>query len=54
VVPKRLEVRLLFRVAAPYFLRALGQGQGPGEKVRLATLPAALEVTEMAKVTLPL
>jgi hypothetical protein len=45
---------LVFRVAAPYFLRALGQAQGPGEKVRLATLPAALEVTEMAKVTLPL
>jgi hypothetical protein len=53
-VPKRLEVRLLFRVAAPYFLRALGQGQAPGEKVRLATLPAALEVTEMARVTQPL
>jgi hypothetical protein len=52
--PKRVEVRLLFRVAAPYFLRALGQGQGPAEKVRLATLPAALEVTEMAKVVVPL
>jgi hypothetical protein len=53
-VPKRLEVRLLFRVAAPYFLRALGQGQAAGETVRLATLPAALEVTEMAKVVQPL
>lgn len=53
-VPKRLEVRLLFRVAAPYFLRALGQAQAPAEKVRLSTLPPALEVTEMAKVTLPL
>jgi hypothetical protein len=52
--PRRLEVRLLFRVAAPYFLRALGQGQAPGERVRLATLPGALEVTEMAKVTLSL
>jgi hypothetical protein len=53
-VPRRLEVRLLFRVAAPYFLRALGQGQGPGEKVRLADLPSALEVTEMARLTAPL
>jgi hypothetical protein len=53
-VPRRLEVRLLFRVAAPYFLRALGQGQAPGEKVRLGTLPAELEVTEMARVALPL
>jgi hypothetical protein len=53
-VPKRLEVRLLFRVAAPYFLRALGQGQAPDEKVRLSTLPSALEVTEMARVTLGL
>ena len=53
-VPKRLEVRLLFRVAAPYFLRALGNGQAPGEKVRLATLPPALEVSEMARLTSPL
>jgi hypothetical protein len=53
-VAKRLEVRLLFRVAAPYFLRALGQGQAPGEKVRLATLPSALEVSEMARVVVPL
>lgn len=52
--PKRLEVRLLFRVAAPYFLRALGQGQAPAEKVRLVTLPAALEVTEMARLDQPL
>lgn len=52
--PQRLELRLLFRVAAPYFLRALGQGQAPGETVRLETLPPALEVTEMARVTLAL
>jgi hypothetical protein len=50
-VPRRLEVRLLFRVAAPYFLRALGHGQTPSERVRLATLPSALEVSEMARAT---
>jgi hypothetical protein len=51
---KTLEVRLLFRVAAPYFLRALGAGQDPSERVRLPDLVGALEVTEMARLTVPL
>jgi len=52
-VVKTVDVRLLFRVAAPYFLRALGSGQAKGERVRLAELTGALEVTEMAKATAP-
>ena len=53
-VPKRLTLRLLFRVASPYFLRALGRDQPPGEKPRLEELVSALVVTEMGKVTLDL
>ena len=52
--PKRLRARLLFRVAAPYFLRALAAGQPPGETPRLDTLVGELEVTEMAAVELEL
>jgi hypothetical protein len=48
-VPKRVEVRLLFRVASPYFLRALARDQPPAEKPRLDELVSALVVTEMAK-----
>jgi hypothetical protein len=52
--PARLEVRLLFRVASPYFLRALGREQPPGEKPRLEALIPELVVTEMGKVELDL
>ncbi len=53
-VPKNLRVRLLFRVASPYFLRALGHDQAPGEKPRLDELVGSLVVTEMAKATVEL
>jgi hypothetical protein len=52
--PKRLTARLLFRVASPYFLRALGKDQPPAEKPRVDVLVTELEVTEMATVTLDL
>jgi len=52
--PARLQVRLLFRVASPYFLRALGREQPPGEKPRLEALIPELVVTEMGKVELDL
>jgi len=52
--PAHLEVRLLFRVASPYFLRALGREQPPGEKPRLETLIGELVVTEMGKIALDL
>jgi len=52
--PTHLEVRLLFRVASPYFLRALGRGQPPNEKPRLESLIPELVVTEMSKVALDL
>ena len=52
--PARLQVRLLFRVASPYFLRALGREQPPGEKPRLEALIPELVVTEMGKVDLDL
>lgn len=48
-VPKRISVRLLFRVTPPYFLRALAKDQSASERVRLDSLIAALEVTEMAR-----
>jgi len=50
-VPARLTVRLLFRVASPYFLRALGRDQPPNETPRLESLVNELVVTEMAKVS---
>lgn len=52
--PKRLEARLLFRVAPPYFLRALAKDQPPNETPRLDTFVSALEVTEMAKIVIDL
>ncbi|HTQ04478.1 MAG TPA: multiheme c-type cytochrome [Polyangiaceae bacterium] len=53
-IPKRVTVRLLFRVASPYFLRALGRDQPPGETPRLDALVGALIVTEMARATVEL
>jgi hypothetical protein len=50
-VPARLAVRMLFRVASPYFLRALGRDQPPNETPRLESLVNELVVTEMAKVS---
>jgi len=52
--PARLTVRLLMRVAPPYFLRALGSGQPPNEKPRVETLVSALEAMEMNKVEVDL
>ncbi|HEY3496368.1 MAG TPA: cytochrome c family protein [Polyangiaceae bacterium] len=52
--PKRLTARLLFRVASPYFLRALGKDQPPAEKPRVEALVPELEITEMAKVSVDL
>lgn len=52
--PRSLSVRLLFRATAPYFLRALGAEQPPGEAERLDALTGYLEVTEMAKVEITL
>jgi hypothetical protein len=52
--PKRVTARLLFRVASPYFLRALGKDQPPAETPRVETLVPALEISEMARVTLDL
>jgi hypothetical protein len=49
--PAHLEIRLLFRIASPYFLRALGREQPPAEKPRLEALIPELVVTEMSKVT---
>lgn len=48
--PSRLTVRLLMRVAPPYFLRALASGQPPNEKPRVDQFVVALEAMEMAKV----
>jgi hypothetical protein len=48
--PARISVRLLMRVAPPYFLRALGAGQPPNEQPRVESLTGALEAMEMAKV----
>ena len=48
--PARVTVRLLMRVAPPYFLRALGAGQPPNEKPRVDGFVTALEAMEMAKV----
>lgn len=53
-VPKRISVRLLFRVTPPYFLRALAKDQAATERVRLDSLIPALEVTEMARVDVEL
>jgi hypothetical protein len=47
-------VRLLFRVASPYFLRALGREQPPNETPRLEALIPELVVTEMGKVSVEL
>lgn len=52
--PKRLEARLLFRVAPPYFLRALAKDQPQSEVPKLDTFVGALEVTEMAKTVIDL
>jgi hypothetical protein len=49
--PAHLTVRMLFRVASPYFLRALGRDQPPNETPRLESLVNELVVTEMAKVS---
>jgi hypothetical protein len=51
---KRVEARLLFRVAPPYFLRALAKDQPPTEIPKLDTFVSALEVTEMAKIVIDL
>jgi hypothetical protein len=48
--PTRLTVRLLMRVAPPYFLRALAAGQPPNEKPRVDAFVGELEAMEMAKV----
>jgi hypothetical protein len=47
--PAHLRVRLLFRVAPAYFLRALGREQPPAEEPRLEKLVSELSVTEMAR-----
>jgi hypothetical protein len=52
--PKRLTARLLFRVASPYFLRALGKDQPPAELPRVEPLVSELEITEMGKVSVDL
>lgn len=52
--PKRLTARLLFRVASPYFLRALGKDQPPAEKPRVEALVPALEILEMGQVVVEL
>jgi hypothetical protein len=52
--PARLTVRLLMRVAPPYFLRALAAGQPPNEKPRVDTFVRELEAMEMNKVELGL
>jgi hypothetical protein len=49
--PAHVAVRMLFRVASPYFLRALGRDQPPNETPRLESLVNELVVTEMAKVS---
>jgi hypothetical protein len=45
----RVTARLLYRAMAPYFLRALGNGQPPAETPRIAPLVDAVEVVEMAR-----
>jgi hypothetical protein len=52
--PARITVRLLMRVAPPYFLRALGAGQPANETPKVAPLVDALEAMEMAKVEVDL
>lgn len=52
--PARLTVRLLMRVAPPYFLRALASGQPPNEKPRVDAFVGELEAMEMAKVVVDL
>ena len=52
--PARLTVRLLMRVAPPYFLRALASGQPQNEKPRVDAFTGALEAMEMAKVVVDL
>jgi hypothetical protein len=52
--PAKLTVRLLMRVAPPYFLRALAKDQPENEKPRLDTLVGALEAMEMAKLEVDL
>jgi hypothetical protein len=52
--PTRLTVRLLMRVAPPYFLRALAAGQPPNEKPRVDAFVGELEAMEMAKVVVDL
>ena len=52
--PARLTVRLLMRVAPPYFLRALAAGQPPNEKPRVDAFVNALEAMEMARVDVDL
>jgi hypothetical protein len=52
--PARLSVRLLMRVAPPYFLRALASGQPPNEKPRVDAFVGELEAMEMAKVVVDL
>jgi hypothetical protein len=48
--PTKIVVRLLMRVAPPYFLRALGAGQPANETPKVAPLVDALEAMEMAKI----
>jgi hypothetical protein len=52
--PARLKVRLLMRVAPPYFLRALASGQPPNEKPRVDAFVGELEAMEMAKIEVDL
>jgi hypothetical protein len=46
----RVVARLLFRAMPPYFLRALGATQQPGDGAPLGPLVANLELNEMARV----
>jgi hypothetical protein len=52
--PKSLSVRLLFRVASPYFLRALARDQPPTQRPKLDELVGALVITEMARISVTL
>src|SRR5690606_21788595 len=47
---RQLRVRLLFRAIAPYFLRALGKNQAPGE-TPVAPLVKNLRIDELGRVT---
>jgi hypothetical protein len=52
--PARVSVRLLMRIAPPYFLRALAAGQPQGEKPRVDTFVNELEAMEMNKLEVTL